>query len=159
MKTARRGDWILSNIVFLNKSDTVRSPEQEAKTHYGVLNVEKRKYPRVSVDLPVEYYRIDSSTGTVGRALDISEGGLLIYFPEQMEIGQRLRLRLFLSMGSELNTIELLSEVAWVEMRIEEDWGDYRTGVKFIDISPDDKTKLKRFLISLSQPPYTRRTI
>ena len=62
-------------------------------------------------------------------------------------------------MGSELNTIELLSEVAWVEMRIEEDWGDYRTGVKFIDISPDDKTKLKRFLISLSQPPYTRRTI
>ena len=149
----------MSTIVFLNKSDTVRSPKQEAKTHYGVLNVEKRKYPRFSVNLPMEYYRIDSSTGTVGRALDISEGGLLIYFPEQMEIGQRLRLRLFLSMGSELDTIELLSEVAWVEMHIEGDWDDYRTGVKFIDISPDDKTKLKRFLISLSQPPYTRRTI
>jgi len=75
------------------------------------------------VDLPIEYYRIDSSTGTPGRALDISEGGLLIYFPEKIEIGQRLRLRLFFSMGSELNTIELLSEVAWVEMRIGEDWG------------------------------------
>jgi len=81
---------------------------------------------------------------------------LLIYFPEQMEIGQRLELRLFFTMGSELNTIETLSEVAWVEMRIGEDWGPYRTGVEFVDISPDDMAKLKTFLISLSQPPYTR---
>ena len=104
----------------------------------------------------MEYYRIDSSTGTFGRALDISEGGLLIYFPEKMEIGQRLSLKLFLSMGSKLITIEILSEVAWVELRIGEDWGDYRTGVKFVDISPDDMAKVKDFLISLSQPPYTR---
>jgi c-di-GMP-binding flagellar brake protein YcgR len=136
--------------------DTLNSPEKETKTHYGILNVERRKYPRFSVDLPIEYYRIDKPAGSRGRALDISEGGLLIYFPERMEIGQCLRLRLFFSMGSELNTIELLSEVAWVDMRIGEDWGDYRTGVKFVDISPDDMTKLKNFLISLSQPPYTR---
>ena len=130
--------------------------EEETKIHYGILNVERRKYPRFSVDLPIEYYWIDKPAGSRGRGLDISEGGLLIYFSERMEIGQRLRLRLFFSMGSELNTIELLSEVAWVEMRIGEDWGDYRTGVKFVDISPDDMTKLKTFLISLSQPPPTR---
>ena len=140
----------MGNILFLNRVETLKSPEKEAKIHYGVLNVEKRKYPRFSVDLPIEYYRAESSIGTAGRALDISEGGLLIYFPEKIEIGQRLRLRLFFSMGSELNTIELLSEVAWVEMRIGEDWGDYRTGVKFVDISPDDMAKLKDFLISLS---------
>ncbi len=69
-----------------------------------------------------------------------------------MEIGQHLRLRLFFSIGSELSTIELLSEVAWVDVRIGEAWGDYRTGVKFVAISPDDMAKLKNFLMSLSQP-------
>jgi len=136
--------------------EPLKSPQQAAKIHYGVLNFEKRKYPRFSVNLPVEYFLVESSFGTAGRALDISESGLLIYFPEQMEIGQRLSLKLFLSIGSKLITIEILSEVAWVEICVERDWGDYRTGVKFVDISPDDMTKLKNFLISLSQPPYTR---
>ena len=136
--------------------DTLDSPEKESKPHYGILNVERRKYPRFSVDLPTEYYRIDSTPVLTGRALNIGQGGLLIYFPEQMEIGQRLRLRLFFSTGSKLNTIELLAEVVWVDLHIDEGWGDYRSGVKFVDISADDITKLKSFLEGLSQPPYTR---
>ena len=136
--------------------DPLNSPEKKTKTRYGILNVERRKYPRFSVDLPVEYSRVESSIETSARALDISESGLLIYFPEQMEIGQRLRLKLFLSIGSQLNTIEILSEVAWVEICIEPAWGEYRTGVKFVNISPEDMTKLKHFLLNLSQPSFTR---
>ena len=143
-------------MAFLNKSCTERASKQLTKTHYGVLNLEKRKYPRFSVDLPVEYARIESSIETPARALDISESGLLIYFPEQMEIGQRLSLKLFLSLESKLNTIEILSEVAWVEICIEPAWGEYRTGVKFVNISPEDMDKLKTFLKRLSEPPYTR---
>jgi c-di-GMP-binding flagellar brake protein YcgR len=135
---------------------TLEPDEKETKSHYGIVNFERRKYPRFSVDLPVEFYRIDSSTNPAGDALNISEGGALIYFPEQMEVGQRIRLRLFFSMGSKLNTIELQAEVVWVDMRIDEGWGDYRSGVKFADISPEDMTTLKNFLISLSQPPYTK---
>ena len=146
----------MGNILFLNKSEIDRSPKQAAKTHYGILNLEKRKYPRFSVDLPVEYSRVESSIETSARALDISESGLLIYFPEQMEIGQRLSSKLFLSLESKLNTIEILSEVAWVEICIEPAWGEYRTGVKFVNISPKDMDKLKTFLKRLSEPPYTR---
>ncbi len=140
----------------MNKVVALQSPKQNAKAHYGILNLEKRKYPRFSVDLPVEYCRVESSIGNEGRALDVSEGGLLIYFPERMEIGQRLNIKLFLSMGSKLNTIEIVSKVAWVEMGIDEDSGEHRTGVKFVEISPDDMTKLKNFLISLSRLRYTR---
>ena len=103
------------------------------------------------MDLPVEYYQINSSISQTGRSLNASEGGLLIYFPEQMEIGQHLNLKLFFSLGSELNTIELLAEVVWIDIHSGEGWGDYRSGVKFIDISPDDMRKLKNFLTSLSQ--------
>ena len=142
--------------ILLNRVNTLKPPENKTRTHYGVLNIEKRKYPRFSVDLPVEYSRLESSMGSPGRALDISESGLLIYFPERMEIGQRLSLKLFLSVGSQLNTIEILIEVTWVEIRVEPDWGEYRTGVKFVNISPEDMAKLKHFLLHLLQPSHAK---
>ena len=124
--------------------------EKKPKPRYGTVNFEKRKHPRFSVDLPVEYYRIDSSIGQPGKALNISEGGLLLHFPEQMDMGQYIRLKLFFSLGSELNTIEVLAEVAWVDIHLDKGWRDFRCGVNFIDVSPEDMTKLKNFLGSLS---------
>jgi hypothetical protein len=38
-----------------------------------------------------------------------------------------------------------------VDIHLGKDWGDYRVGVKFLDISPDDLSKLKDFLRSLSE--------
>ena len=127
----------------------MENKEKEITPRYGTVNLERRKHPRFSVDLPIEYCQIDSSIGYPGKALNISEGGLLIYFPEQMDMGQYIRLKLFLSSGSELNTIEVLAEVVWMDMQIGEVWGDYRCGVSFIDISPEDMTKMKLFLGSL----------
>jgi hypothetical protein len=68
-----------------------------------------------------------------------------------MEINQHLRLKFSFSSGSELITIEVLAEVVWKDIHLGKDWGDYRCGVKFIDIHPEDMARLKRFLGSLSQ--------
>jgi hypothetical protein len=80
--------------------------EEETKPHYGTLDFEKRRYLRSSVDLPVEYTRKDL-VAKQGRVINASEGGLLVYFPEQMEIGQHLRLKLFFTSGSQLNMTEI----------------------------------------------------
>jgi c-di-GMP-binding flagellar brake protein YcgR len=37
-----------------------------------------------------------------------------------------------------------------MEIHLGETWGDYRCGVRFIDIPPDDMTKFKNFLRNLS---------
>jgi c-di-GMP-binding flagellar brake protein YcgR len=129
----------------------VKTEEKEPKPRYGTVSFERRKHPRFNVDLPIEYYLIDSSTGHSGKALNISEGGLLLHFPEQMDMGQYIRLKLFFSLGSELNTIEVLAEVVWMDMRLDKGWGDYRCGVNIIDISPQDMIKLRTFLRSLSE--------
>lgn len=129
----------------------MKTGEKETKPRYGTVNFERRKYPRFNVNLPIDYYRIDSSISHTGKALNISESGLLIYFPEEMEIGQHLKLRLFLASGSEMNTIETLVEVVWTDIRLGKDWGDYRTGVRFVNISMEDMEKLKDFLLSLSK--------
>ncbi len=123
--------------------------EKETKPRYGTVNFEKRNHPRFNIDLPVEYSRTDLFIKH-GRAINASEGGLLLYLPEQMEIGQPLRLKLFFTSGSELNAIETLVEVVWMDIHLGKDWGDYRTGVRFVEISMEDMEKLKNFLRSLS---------
>lgn len=117
---------------------------------------EKRKYPRFNVDLPIKYGRNNLFTKH-GRAVNASEGGLLVNLPEQMEIGQNLALQLFFPSRSEFNTIETSIKVVWMRIHLRKDWAwDYRTGVRFVDISPENITKLKSFLISSAQKsPYT----
>jgi c-di-GMP-binding flagellar brake protein YcgR len=128
----------------------MKSREEEVKHRYGIANIERRTYRRFPVRLPVEYYRADSPISQSAQTLDTSEGGLQILFPEQIEIGQNLKLKLFFSSGSELNAIEMLAEVVWVNPQSEEGEKQYRSGVKFTNISPQDMTKLKNFIVSLS---------
>lgn len=125
--------------------------QKEEKSRIAVVNLERRNYPRFSVDLPVEYSFEDASLTYSARIGNISEGGLLVYFPEKIEIGKRLKMRLFFSSGRDLNKIEMLTEVVWHDIHLEKDWGDYRSGVKFIDISEENLNKLKNFLKMLSE--------
>jgi len=119
--------------------------KQETKSHVGVANLERRRHPRFSIDLPIEYHLIPSSLSHTGRALNASEGGLLVYLSRQIEIGQHLKIKLFFASGSHLNSIEILTEVVWVDIHLGKDWGDYRCGVKFTEISQEDLNRLKFF--------------
>jgi c-di-GMP-binding flagellar brake protein YcgR len=101
--------------------------------------------------LPLEYYEINSAITHHGRALNLSEGGMLIRSPEQLEIGQHMKSKLSFMSGSEMNTIEMQAEVVWTEASLNGAWGDYRSGVRFLRTLPKDKAKLTHLLISLSQ--------
>ncbi len=131
------------------EEDSVKNGEKETKRRYGTVNFEKRKHPRFDVDLPVEYSRTDLVVNH-GRVINVSEGGLLVYLPEKMEVGQHLRMKIFFSSDFVLNTIEIVTEVVWLDIHLEKDWGDYRTGVRFVDISLEDLNSLKNFFRSLS---------
>jgi c-di-GMP-binding flagellar brake protein YcgR len=128
----------------------MKTEEKEGKPRYGVAIFERRRYRRFTIRLPIEYFRADSPINQTGQALDASEGGLQILFPEQMEIGQNLKLKLFFSSDSELNIIEMFIEVVWMNAQSDEGEKQYRSGVRLISISPEDMTKLKKFLANLS---------
>ncbi len=123
--------------------------EQEKQPYNGTANFEKRKHPRFCVDLPVEYYKLGSLVKHGGKAKNASQGGLLLYFSEPLQIGTYLRLKLFLSSDSTWSAIETIIEVAWTDIHLDEG-GNYRTGTRFFDPSPEDMSKLKNFLLSLS---------
>ncbi len=125
--------------------------KKETQSRYGIVNFEKRKHPRFSVDLRVEYCKVGSVVKHDGRAMNASESGLLLYFPEPLQIGQYLSLKLFLPSGFKSSAFETIVQVVWIDMHLEEGWGDYRTGVRLIDTSPEDMSKLKKLLMDLSQ--------
>jgi hypothetical protein len=117
------------------------------------LTTEKRKYPRFNVDLPIKYSRTNIFF-KYGRATNASEGGLLVYLREEMESGQDLALKLFFPPHSELNSLETSVQVVWTDIHLRKDWAwDYRTGVRFKDISSEDMTKFRSFLTGLPQKP------
>jgi hypothetical protein len=120
------------------------------------LTSEKRKYPRFNVNLPIKYSRTNLFF-KYGQAINASEGGLLVSFAEKMEIGQHLALKLFFPSRSELNIIETIVQVVWMGIHLRKDWTwDYRTGVRFEDISPENMSIFKNFLMSPPQKPaYT----
>jgi hypothetical protein len=69
-----------------------------------------------------------------------------------MELGQRLRLKLFFASISEsLHTMDVLAEVAWGSSEPDESEKNYSCGVKFIDARPTDMDKLKTFVQSLTR--------
>jgi len=129
----------------------MKTEGKDTKPRYGTVNFERRKHPRIDVDFPIEYARSDLVVKH-GRAINASDGGLLIYFPEQMEIGQHLKLKLFFPSGHDLNTIEALVEVVWMDIQVGKDLGEYRTGVRFVDISQESLDNLKNFMRSLFFP-------
>ncbi len=119
----------------------------------GRVTSEKRKHPRVNIDLPLKYSRTNLIF-KYGRAVNASQGGLLVYLPEEMGIGQRLGLKIFVPSRSEFNTLETSVQVVWKDVRLRKDWTwDYRTGVKFVDVSPEHMNELKNFLVNIRRKP------
>lgn len=70
-----------------------------------------------------------------------------MHLSELMEMGQILRLRLFMISGPEIASVEALAqvEVVWQDIYQGRE-EDYRVGVKFVEISPQDVEQLKKFL-------------
>jgi c-di-GMP-binding flagellar brake protein YcgR len=129
----------------------MKKEERELAPSWGVTNFEKRRYPRFSAGLPIEYWQIDKSRSRPGQAIDVSEGGLLLQLSEPLKIGQAVGLTLFITSGPDLDIIEAVAqvEVVWQDTLAGED-GAYRVGVKFVDISPEDMDKLKNLLNTLT---------
>ena len=119
------------------------------------LTTEKRKHPRFYIDLPVKYSRTNLFF-KYGRATNASEGGMLVYLPEEMGTGQDIALKIFFPPRAEINSLELFVQVVWTDIHLRKDWAwDYRTGVKFLNTPPEDMTNFKNFFMAASQKtPY-----
>ena len=73
-----------------------------------------------------------------------------LHLPEMMEIGQILKVKLFMISGPDVASVEALAqvEVVWQDLYLGKE-GDYRVGVRFVEISAQNVDQLKKFLNDL----------
>jgi c-di-GMP-binding flagellar brake protein YcgR len=128
----------------MNKMDPNNQPAPQGKM--GVLAIEKRKHPRFSVELPLDYSRVNGKEVLGGMVANASEGGLLVYLPERIEIGTSLRIEIFYVRGLELGTITAVVKVVWSDLAARESWGEHRYGLQFESINEHDFNRLTALL-------------
>jgi c-di-GMP-binding flagellar brake protein YcgR len=109
---------------------------------------ERRKYPRVSLDLPLEYRVMDAPYAHGGLVVNASEMGLLINSVKDILIGSKLNIAVLFPKGFELTNFEVFAEIIWKDYHWEENWEGYRYGLRFIEILEEDRRKLKQLLSS-----------
>ena len=123
-----------------------RNSQPTSQTRMGVLSIEKRKYPRFNVELPLNYSRAEGKEILGGMVANASEGGLLVYLPERMEIGAFLKIEIFYVRGLELDTIKAVAKVVWCDLAARESWGEHRYGLQFHYIDQKDLSRLMTLL-------------
>ena len=107
---------------------------------------DRRKYPRVSMDLPLEYLAKCDSRARGGIVMDASETGLLIYSTEDIPIGTNLKIAVLFPKQYELANFEVVGEIIWKKVNLEPRKKTYQYGLKFVQILEDDYWKLKKLL-------------
>jgi hypothetical protein len=111
----------------------------------------RRKYPRVLLDLPVEYRTEYSRRARGGIVIDACEVGFLIHSTENMLVGTRLKIVVLYPKEYSLAMLEVFARIVWKRFDIKEK--RYLYGLKFNGILAEDDYKLKGLLRSNAEPP------
>jgi c-di-GMP-binding flagellar brake protein YcgR len=140
----------MSNRKFLT-SVRRKKGKDKSKIKEGVIVIERRRHPRISIELPMDYSLADSSENRGGIAADISEGGLLVYLPEAIIIGTLLKIEILFVRGLELSSIKAITKVVWSDLAPKAIWGEYRCGLEFQSFQEGDLQKMKSLIKEVSE--------
>jgi hypothetical protein len=122
------------------------SRQTTSRVKKDAQGVEKRKHNRISVELPVDYSRPNGKEVYGGIVANASEGGVLVYLPERLEIGAVLKVEILYAKGLELNTIKAIAKVVWGDLATRETWGEHQYGLQFQYIDEEDFNRLVSLL-------------
>jgi len=107
---------------------------------------ERRKHPRVVLDLPLEFRLTNILNAHGALVTNGSEAGLLIESVKNIPVGTNLNIAVLFPKEYELADFELSAQIVWKEPYWKEDWEGYQYGLKFVSIRAHDQWKLKQIL-------------
>jgi hypothetical protein len=109
---------------------------------------ERRRYPRVPVDLPLDYWDKDASCLHGGIVVNASEGGFLIESLRDIPVGKGINISVLFRKEYELAYLKVIAETVWKKHYLKRNsyWYGYQYGLRFIRISEEDRWKLELLL-------------
>lgn len=115
-----------------------------------MISEERRKFPRLLLNVGVEYIILDEadSTAALTSSKNISAGGLCIILLEPLCVGTQLELSFLLP--EDENMIKAQCRVVWSrEFIIGEGAGQakgYESGIEFINISAGERNTISKYI-------------
>jgi hypothetical protein len=110
------------------------------------LTNERRRFPRLLLDLPLDYRVVNAPYAHGGLVVNASEVGLLIQSIKSIPIGTRLMIAILFPRGFELTSLDVLAEVIWKDLYWEEDREGFHYGLRVVQILPEERGKLRQLL-------------
>jgi hypothetical protein len=107
---------------------------------------ERRRFARLLLDLPLDYRAVSAPYTHGGLAVNASEAGLLIQSIKSIPIATRLLIAILFPRGFELTRLDVLAEVIWKDLYWEEDREGFHYGLRFVQILPEERGKLRQLL-------------
>jgi len=118
-----------------------------------VNNRNRRRYPRIVINLPLEYQEKEEDSCLRGAmVVNAGEGGFLIESTRDMPVGTELSITLLFSKEFELTNFKAVTKIVRKEPHSKENsngnlvWEGYLYGLEFIQISDEDRWKLNWLL-------------
>jgi hypothetical protein len=105
---------------------------------------DRRQYLRFAEAFPVRFKLIKSALGMSARSENLSEDGLRICGLQKIEPGTPLKLNFHLP--EDKNPIMTIGEVMWQNEKRDTNFPSIM-GIKFVDISPDDRDRIRDYII------------
>jgi c-di-GMP-binding flagellar brake protein YcgR len=112
--------------------------------------IDRRQCPRMYMDLPLEYRVGYAPHARGGIVIDASETGFLIYSPDGIPVGTKLKVAVLFPKEYELEMLEVSAEIIRKKFVAQEEKG-YQYGLKFVQILEEDCRKLRELLKGSSQ--------
>ncbi len=115
-------------------------------------DIEKRRYPRFFIDLPLEYQDLGDSCLRGAIVVNAGKGGFLIESARDMPVGTTLSIILLFPKGFELANFKAVTKVVRKEPYRKENrnggpsWRGYQYGLEFIEILEEDRWNLSYLL-------------
>ena len=107
---------------------------------------EKRKQPRVLVNLSVNLRVVGEANPRPGVLSNASETGLLINTLHDMPPGKKVIIEVLPTKRGKSFKFKALTQIVWKDIGLWDDWEGYVYGLKFIRILDGDSLKLKQIL-------------
>jgi c-di-GMP-binding flagellar brake protein YcgR len=120
--------------------------------------VERRRFDRFPVELPISYALVSTSDVSTGMAVNLSEGGLLGYFLDRIGIGTELDLEVFYTYQCQFTALSAQARIVWKDIIETTEAIEYQYGMEFTEMEKGQKSKLRKLLASIKPTsPYLLR--
>lgn len=114
---------------------------------------ERRGHRRIVMSFPVNVRLNQGERPYPGLTVDASESGLLVQTLKDMPLETTLNIELLFPKESNLSNFKAVAKIVWKDICNWEDLEGYQYGLKFIQISDENYSMLKKLL---ADPSFTK---